>query len=111
MMGARPIRAANRSASAHPGQTASPVPATAASRTIPPNFWTDYVQVDAIDGNTLRIHSTRHPDVTPPYDIVTDESTILQPAEGIFGPSPGIGPGTRLYFTGLVESGLDLLGG
>ena len=43
--------------------------------------------------------------MTPPYDIVTDESTILLPADGIFGPSPGIGPGTRMYFTGVVESG------
>ena len=46
MMGARPTRAASRSGSPQPGQTTSPVPVTAASRTMPPNFWTDYVQVD-----------------------------------------------------------------
>jgi hypothetical protein len=81
------------------------VSVTAARPSVPPNFWTDYVQVDAVDGNTLKVHSTRHPDETPPYTIVTDEHTILDPAGGLFAPSPGIGPGTRLYFTGGIESG------
>jgi hypothetical protein len=85
-----------------------PVEATPTTRVYPPispSFWTDYVQVDAADGTTLRVHSTRNPDVVRPYEIVTDEHTMLDLRRGVDWRAAGLGPGTKFYFTGDIESG------
>ena len=81
MVGDGPRHTARSSSDiAQPGHAAPLVPVTAERPSVPANFWTDYVQVDAVDGNSLRVHSTRHPDVTPPYTIVTGiPATPLRP--------------------------------
>jgi hypothetical protein len=69
------------------------------------NPWTDYVLVDAVvDAHTLMVHSTRE-EGHPKYAIVTDENTILNPPDGLFGPAPGIRAGSWFYFTGVMEAG------
>jgi hypothetical protein len=75
---------------------------------IPARFWTDYVMVEAVDSvaHTLTVRSTRGPGHNhEPYRVTADVDTIFSSADGIFGPTPEIQPGTFFYFTGTVEAG------
>jgi hypothetical protein len=73
---------------------------------VPAGFWTDYVLVDSVvDDHTLIVHSTRQQDHAQ-YRLVTDEDTILNPPDGIFGPAPGIHAGSWFYFTGVIQNGV-----
>jgi hypothetical protein len=91
---------------ATPSPPTSPSTSIARPPVVPSGFWTDYVLVDSVvDGHTLVVHSTRQQG-RPQYTLATDENTILNPPDGIFGPAPGIRAGSWFYFTGVVEEGV-----
>jgi hypothetical protein len=72
------------------------------------NSWSDYAQIDAIDGDRLEVHSTRHPDQpSPEYSVAVDHDTRINPrsdggaeARGSF---PGAHIGQQIYFTGSTQ--------
>jgi hypothetical protein len=67
--------------------------------------WADTVQIDRVDGNTLDVHSVRHPELAP-YIVAVDQDTIYQRAPGSpFAPQPGLDVGSRFYFTGASATG------
>jgi hypothetical protein len=87
---------------------AVPVTVEPVAYTVPANFWTDYVVVDAENGATLTVHSTRGPGHShATYEVAAGQNTILEPDDPSqpFAPSPGVQVGMRFYFTGTVEAG------
>jgi hypothetical protein len=95
-----------RASPATPSPTTSPGSSVTQPPSVPAGFWTDYVVVDSVvDEHTLIVHSTRHQG-RPQYTLVTDENTILNPPDGVFGPAPGIHARSWFYYTGVVEDGV-----
>jgi hypothetical protein len=82
--------------------TTTAPPPTTTTIGVPPGFWSDYVAVDAVDGNTLTVHSTRGPGHDhSPYDLVWGTNTIVMPADANAPWSASaIEPGAQLYFVG-----------
>ena len=75
--------------------------APATTTTPIPNPWADTVQIDAIDGDTLSVHSVRHSELAP-YTVQADQNTIFQRVPGsLFAPQPGLQVGSTFYFTGI----------
>jgi hypothetical protein len=69
------------------------------------NTWADTVEIDGIDGDTLHVHSVRHPDLVA-YDIQADRKTIFERAPGsLFAPQPGLEVGSIISFTGVSATG------
>jgi hypothetical protein len=66
------------------------------------NGVSDFLEVDAIDGNLLTVHSTRHPEQpNSPYTLIVEPASIFQAPSGpITEQRELIQVGDNLYFTG-----------
>jgi hypothetical protein len=76
------------------------------------NTWADDAQVDAIDGNRLVVHSTRHPDQpSPNYTVLVGPDTRINPrsdgAVAAVGSFPGAHVGGDIYVLGSTEGPND----
>jgi hypothetical protein len=76
------------------------------------NSWSDYAQIDAVDGDRVQVHSTRHPEQpNPEYWVIVAPDTRINPrsdgtAEAI-GSLAGAHVGQPIYFTGSAQGPAD----
>jgi hypothetical protein len=77
------------------------------------NVASDWAQIDAIDGNSLVVHSTRHPwEPHPRYGLIIGPDTIIEPttphASETVGRYRDAQIGDEIYFTGATATPGDL---
>lgn len=92
----------------HPGdRVEASVDGSAPASWVNVNPWADDVEVDAIDGDRLSVHSSRHPQL-PPYLVVVGADTRLNaPPDGtgdVAGALAATHVGDGLYVVGSTES-------